>query len=427
MNPTSLSRSRTRLWLAAGLPFVLILASMGCETTNNTTAPLLPPLVDLAITPPGDTLRVNEQLQFTATAHDTAGGVITSGFQWSTSDGGVIAVNGSGRVTAVGEGNAFVIASGGGLSDSSFVSVFPDTGWFVQASAANNANLFGVYFQPDGRNGWAVGDAGTIVHTEDAGASWSRQTSNTSFNLRAVWFTSSNEGWAVGGNGTVLKTTNGGDLWSRLNNSLVNTGETLNDIVFATPDTGWAVGTNGVILRTFDRGASWQLLNNTTSSSLTSVAFAGTRDGWAVGAGGTILGTHNRGLSWFIVQPSITIQNLASVARRSEPNGWAVGDQGVAPRTIQLPADTTKWELDNAGAQFQLKGVFFASDQIGYAVGTNAGQGAILRTDDSGITWDTQASHSNQTLNDVYFVDPLRGWAVGNLGMIVHTARGGLH
>jgi photosystem II stability/assembly factor-like uncharacterized protein len=424
MNPTGLSNSRARLCLWAGL-FVVILAFMGCGT-STTTAPVVPPLVDLVVTPPGDTLRIGEQLQFIATAHDTGGALISSGFQWTTTNAGVIAVNGSGRVTAVGEGNAFVIASGGGLSDSSFVNVFPDTGWIVQASAANNANLYGVFFQPDGRNGWAVGDAGTIVHTEDAGASWFRQVSNTNFNLRGVWFTSQSEGWAVGVNGTVLRTVNAGFLWTRLNNSLVNTGETLNDVVFATPDTGFAVGTNGVILRTFDRGASWQN-ENETPFALNSVAFAGTRDGWAVGTGGIILGTHTRGISWFVVQPAITSQNLLGVARRSEPRAWAVGDLGVAPRTIQLPADTTKWELNNAGAQFQLKGVFFPSDLIGYAVGTNAGQAAILRTDDGGITWDAQASHSMQTLHDVYFVDTMHGWAVGELGMIVHTARGGLH
>jgi photosystem II stability/assembly factor-like uncharacterized protein len=102
-----------------------------------------------------------------------------------------------------------------------------------------------------------------------------------------------------------------------------------------------------------------------------------------------------------------------------------VGIQGAVPRTIVTP-DSVAWELRNAGANRQLEGVHFPSDLIGYAVGYDASLGgAVFRTDDGGITWVSQASHTQARLNDVFFVDALRGWAVGEAGTIVHTARGG--
>ena len=90
-----------------------------------------------------------------------------------------------------------------------------------------------------------------------------------------------------------------------------------------------------------------------------------------------------------------------------------------------MSPDSVEWELRNVGNQYQLEGVHFPTDLTGYAVGDNAGVGAILRTDNAGVSWQSQASHTSSRLNDVFFVDALRGWAVGQGGTIVHTARGG--
>jgi photosystem II stability/assembly factor-like uncharacterized protein len=48
-------------------------------------------------------------------------------------------------------------------------------------------NAFGVDFV-DTLNGWAVGDAGTIRHTSDGGATWTGQTSGTGVPLLGVAF-----------------------------------------------------------------------------------------------------------------------------------------------------------------------------------------------------------------------------------------------
>jgi len=65
-----------------------------------------------------------------------------------------------------------------------------------------HADLYGVdLISPD--NGWAVGEAGTIIHWD--GASWTTLASPpTTSTLRAVQMLSPTEGWAVGDGGTIL-------------------------------------------------------------------------------------------------------------------------------------------------------------------------------------------------------------------------------
>src|SRR5205085_2934123 len=106
-----------------------------------------------------------------------------------------------------------------------------------------------------------------------------------------------------------------------------------------------------------------------------------------------------------------------------ESSALAVGDQGVAPVTTVGP-DSTSWLLMNAGAANQLEGVCVPTSLVGYAVGWN-GAGLVLRSDDGGTSWLPQISNSQFRLNDVFFVDDQRGWAVGDGGTILHTGTGG--
>jgi len=66
-----------------------------------------------------------------------------------------------------------------------------------------------VYFS-DVSSGWAVGNAGVILHTTDGGETWATQESGTSENLNEVFFTNSTYGWIAGNNGVILRTTDGG-------------------------------------------------------------------------------------------------------------------------------------------------------------------------------------------------------------------------
>lgn len=76
----------------------------------------------------------------------------------------------------------------------------------------------------DERRGWAVGEAGTILHTADGGRSWQPQTGGTDQDINTVFFLPDGlRGWAGGGNnhydtgteisGVILHTRDGGKSW----------------------------------------------------------------------------------------------------------------------------------------------------------------------------------------------------------------------
>lgn len=409
--------------LAIAAAGVLGMFAAGCS--ENPAAPVpVPPLDSVRVTPDTLVIRVGRSAVFTGTAYDTNGAVVNGvAFNWSSNDPSrfTISVDMTGRVTGMSEGVAKVYAELGGQVDSGVVIVAPAAnGWYLQVSNANGVRLNGVYFRPDGLNGWAVGDAGKILATKNGGVDWVAQVSNTGFNMNGVRFTSALRGYAVGAGGTVLRTEDGGETWTRL---LTNAGETLNDVYFYDDLRGWVAGADGLILRTRNGGETWTRIQP-TAYDLQGIAFVDTTHGWAVGNNGVILGTHNTGNSWFIVQPALTASNLRAVSRRSESQAWAVGDVGTAPRTTTTP-DSTAWILDNIGASNQLDGVHFSSNTTGYAVGYS-GTGLVLKTVNGGTSWTPQVSNTQFRLYDVYFVDNFRGWAVGANGTIIHTGTGGV-
>lgn len=406
---------------AAALAATLALGAGGCDSNGPGTAPVIVPLSAVVVSPETDSTRVGAPVTFTATAYDTLGVIVSDvAFAWASGDPAVFQVNANGRVNPLSEGTAPLFVEAGGRRDTARVFVYADTGWVLQPNPSNGANLNGVHFRPDGRRGWAVGDAGRIVRTTNAGADWSVAPSGTSFNLNAVWFTSDTEGWAVGNGSTVLRTTNGGAGWSRVTSA--NPGENLLDVAFTSPTTGFAVGTAGTIIRTTNGGASWTETNLPTAFALQSVAFGSALDGWAVGAGGVIAATHDGGDSWDIVS-SVTSQTLTSVWPTGPASAYAAGDQGVTARTSAPGSDT--WVLaPGLGAFNAIEGLHFPGPGTGFAVGYNSG-GLALRTLDGGATWTPQAARTAVRLNDVWFVDALRGWAVGEGGVIVHTGTGG--
>lgn len=402
----------------------LFLAGSGCGNNHPNAPIVIPPLDSLKIPADTLTLRLEQTVQFTVVGYDT-NGVQVNGVPatWSTDDltQSVIALDPNGQARGVGEGTAMVFAEYAGLRDSAIVVVGPvRDGWYMQTSNATNVDLNGVFFLSDARTGWAVGNTGKIVFTQDAGEHWSTQVSNTGNQLNGVWFTSAMKGWAFGKGGTVLHTTNGGTTWTRV--TTISTLVELTDGFFASDSTGWVVGDNGLIFKTTNQGGSWTTSFPPTSALLNDVYFSGP-DGWAVGDGGVIVGTHDSGAQWFVVQPAVTTNDLRAVVRRSESLADAVGALGVAPRTV-AGLDSTTWELRNLGSANQLYGVHFPTDLTGFAVGFNA-TGLVLRTDDGGLTWRSQASNEQQQLNDVFFVGDQNGWAVGKSGTIIHTGTGG--
>jgi photosystem II stability/assembly factor-like uncharacterized protein len=284
--------------------------------------------------------------------------------------------------------------------------------WSPQSSNTSQ-NLTSVAFATP-QSGWAVGNNGAILHTEDGGKTWSPQSSNSG-SLYSVAFVTPQSVWAVGGMGTILHTENGGKTWS-LQSS--NTRQSLYSVAFATPQSGWAVGNGSTILHTEDGGKTWIPQSSNGSGFLTSVAFATPQSGWVVGAMGTILYTGDGGKNWS-PQYSESREDLESVAFATPQSGWALGSRG----TILHTEDGGKnWSSQSSKSSEHLYSVSFATPQSVWAAGIN---GTILHTGDGGETWSPQSSNTSQSLISVSFATSQSGWAVGNGGTILHTEDGG--
>ncbi len=81
------------------------------------------------------------------------------------------------------------------------------------------------------------------------------------------------------------------------------------------------------------------------------------------------------------------------------------------------------WSVKTAiNPAVDFSGVYFTTDQTGYAVGTG---GAIYKTVNGGISWTAQTSGTSNALLDVYFSPNGTGYATGASGTILRTTNGG--
>src|SRR6185369_6397080 len=91
-----------------------------------------------------------------------------------------------------------------------------DRGWCWQQPLPVPHHVYEVQFL-DSERGWAVGEGGFIIATEDGGRSWSRRSSPVFEDLSSVRFADASHGWAVANQSArMIGTTDGGRTWSLL-------------------------------------------------------------------------------------------------------------------------------------------------------------------------------------------------------------------
>jgi photosystem II stability/assembly factor-like uncharacterized protein len=81
------------------------------------------------------------------------------------------------------------------------------------------------------------------------------------------------------------------------------------------------------------------------------------------------------------------------------------------------------WARQTTGTSQSIENIFFLDADRGWAVGW---AGTILRTANGGRTWEQiKSSAASWSLNSVYFRDAKNGWAVGFAGQILRSRDGG--
>jgi photosystem II stability/assembly factor-like uncharacterized protein len=282
--------------------------------------------------------------------------------------------------------------------------------WAAQATPTTET-LASVDFV-SGSTGWAVGSAGSLLRTTDAGAVWTKQSAETTAGLRAVDFANSADGWAVGDEGTVLRTTDGGTTWIPQS---VPTTATLAAVRSTDASRSWAVGDAGTTLATTDGGATWTPQSAPTTESLSALDFTSSTTGWAVGSAGTVLRTVNGGAAW-TKQSAPTTSALTSVDFTDSETGWAVGARGTILCTTN---GGVTWKLQSAPTTATLTSVHFADSVKGWTVGE---AGTVLSTANGGSTWTPQFAPTISNLNAVRFTSGSNGFAVGDGGVVLRAS-----
>ncbi len=202
------------------------------------------------------------------------------------------------------------------------------------------------------------------MHTTNGGGDWTEQTSGT---LNDIAFADANHGLAIGAAGLVLKTTNAGATWMTLPAS---TTEDLLAVAYPATDAATVVGNRGTILRTSDGGSTWTPQASGTTNSVAAVSFVDPEHGWAVGHLGSgkyfIIHTSDGGGSWGVQMTNIA-HTLRAVHFTDRQNGTVVGNDGLILHTTNGGAD---WQTQLGRTSAALSGVFFTDAETGWIVGS---------------------------------------------------------
>lgn len=216
----------------------------------------------------------------------------------------------------------------------------------------------------------AVGDAGTILLSDDDGSSWQRIEPFTTQKFRSVFVKDSLTFFAVAshdnGLGELYKTIDGGQNWVLLYNV---SNRSFRDIHFPNDSVGYVVGYPSFVAKTTDYGNTWQDISSISilSGELISVYFLNSDTGF-VGRNITnnaMYKTEDGGLTWSQV----------------------FGYSGQSCYTIK-----------------------FLNDTLGYAGAYNS---RIFRTTNGGNNWIQQTSfQTNEKVTSIDFSDLTHGIAV---------------
>lgn len=343
--------------------------------------------------------------------------------------------------------------------------------WVWQSPLPQGNDLNDIAFT-DGEQGWAVGDAGTILRSTDGGLTWTSCRSGIGEDLHGIAAADSLSAWAVGEAGTVLTTGDGGVTWQVRTSGAT---EDLCAITVVAHRSLWAVGSGGTVLHSDDAGVTWERQTTGAATELHAVQFVDTATGWTSGAGGTVLHTHDGGVTWSAqdwsgssdLPPDVVERiDLRTLSFVDANDGWMAGavwrphgysrqvfvrttDGGASwtPMPDTLPDHLTSaiafvdrdhgwvaqqewhdgwqveiWRTGDGGASWsQSWGRMKFPDTFPVSLTVLpdghawiAGPGGRLSHTIDGRQWAAIATGSSTTLSDVAFADAATGWAVGH-------------
>ena len=230
-----------------------------------------------------------------------------------------------------------------------------------------------------------VGEAGTVLTTDNGGAAWLSRANQLSNHLSGVSCPTALVCVSVGDAGMIARSGDGGATWSTQVSGTVNR---LHSVSCPSPATCFAVGENGTILATPDAGAHWNAQVSPQPTLLNEISCATSTACVAVSANlgsGTFVFTTNGGASWSAGNPTPTGSPLhvscpsAMVCFAVAAEVWKTSDGGANWVTLH----------PNVGQS----GIFGISCPTATTCLASLGlPNGTLVTTDGGMTWSIKSS-----------------------------------
>ncbi len=281
------------------------------------------------------------------------------------------------------------------------------TEWTILDSLTNS-HLKGCHFLNENL-GYTVGDSGMIIRYD--GGTLQRESSGTHYNLFSVAMASENNIFAIGYQGLVLKSSGDG-TWSEINSGVKNT---LYAIQFISADKGFIVGDTGTILRTNDAGATWNKIDVSFESAFNDLYFIDANTGFIVGNNHLVLKTTDGGNTWQQNTQVPTEENIYSIDFINDTLGYLSGANGLVLSTIN---GGLSWVVKSIPTNLTFRSIHMQAPTIVDTVvfcdtvifcGDN---GAIYRSDSCGY-WGNKTHSSQRALNTITFLNDTLAYAVG--------------
>ena len=316
----------------------------------------------------------------------------------------------------------------------------------------------------EGARGYAAGEFGTLLSTDDGGETWRGSATGLTVPLERIslidadsvvigggcslrrsddggqtftrlpWtatdlrcaatvaafdFPTDQTGYVVLEDGSVLSTADGGRTWSRKTAIPGAGSQSLRpvDVAFLAPGTGVALTLSGRIYRTTDGASSWSLVHE-GSGGLNGLHFASALVGYAVGTVGVVLRTADGGLTWSSLGQTGVV-GLRRI-RCATPLACLVttGNQTIL-RTVD---GGTTWAAITPSSQRILAAAFSSST---HAVAAGEA-GATVLSDDAGATWRPVGKRLTTSFERVRAVSSSVAFATGHDGGLARTTDGGV-
>ncbi len=316
------------------------------------------------------------------------------------------------------------------MNANSSVAQNPTSGEYIPPQWSGDATLRDINFV-DANTGIAVGDQGTVLRTNDGGRSWQLVFISNDCSLQSVCFSDKDHGWIAGGyslplvnrsRGVILQTSNGGQTWSELPSMFL---PALRQIEFVSTQLGMVrcypspFQISGLATSN-DSGQSWSDMAYQTAMSPSAVVRGG---GGLLVANGGQMGIVRQDEFHPSRQTSEQRPAVHAIAMFDPNDGVALSDQslqftadgGQSWNMVELPdgicADCMQWTTVAARDGV----VWLAGNPGSYIVRWDLATNAILKA----------ATPIPTSICKLFFADDQRGWAVGDLGVILATVDGG--